>query len=406
MNNKPLNIFHLSVKNLKRKYFRSAGLILIVAVMSFALFGISIISLSLNNGLESLKMRLGADIAVVPLEHSSDYQDIILTGEPANFYFDKSLESKIAETDGVSMVTSQFFISTLSADCCSVPVQIIGFNPGTDFVVHPWIKEVYKNKLSDNQIIVGSDILVDKSKKLKFFNKTYSVVAQLEKTSTGMDCSVYTNMATVQSIVEGARNVGVNLSVDVHNADVNNSVSIILAKLTAGYDADNVITDIRRQYDGISVVKSKNVYSGIANNLGVMSSVFKVVLLVIWILSIIVLVIIFSVTVNERKKEFALLRSLGATKTKTMLMIFLESIIISFFGGLIGIAFASIIIFPFSTYIGEVLKMPFLQPAPSVLLTYVLCSLLISTASGPLSAICSIIKINKEQAYITLRDGE
>ncbi len=66
----------------------------------------------------------------------------MLTGNSSStFYFTNDIGSQIAEADGVGESTVQTYISSLAAACCDEKVQIIGFNPDTDFVITPgWLR--------------------------------------------------------------------------------------------------------------------------------------------------------------------------------------------------------------------------------------------------------------------------
>lgn len=406
MSLKPLTARQLSKNNIRSNPFRTAGLVMVAAVLSFTIFGGSVLSQSLKNGLNSLKDRLGADLAVVPLEHESDYEGIILSGEPGRFYFDQSMEQQIGEIQGVDKVSSQFFLSTLSADCCAVPVQIIGFDPDTDFVINPWITKVYDKKIGYGELIAGSDIVLDQSGTLKFFDHAYTVVAQLEKTSTGMDYSVYAGMDTMKELVDGARAVGMNLSADVYGGDVEHSVSTVLVKINRDYDADSVTTNIRRKISGISVVKSKSIFSSVANQIAVLLTFINTVTYALWLLAVLVLSLMFSVIINGRKKEFAILRSLGATRKKLGAIVLMESLYISILGGGAGLALAAMIVFPFSTYIGEILGLPYLLPDAATTFRLLAVSLLLSFAVGPAAAVYSAAKISKLETYVSFREGE
>ena len=187
MNNKPLTTGRLAISNLRRKPLRTAGLITIVALVAFVLFAGGILSTSMRNGLESMRARLGADLMVVPLGYDEGVEGIILKGEPTYFYFDKYVEQDLEKVEGVKSVSAQFFLTSLNQDCCSIPVQFIGFDPETDFSIQPWISEVYSEEVKDGELIIGSDIKADENNKLKFFGEEYSVAAKLEKTGTGLD---------------------------------------------------------------------------------------------------------------------------------------------------------------------------------------------------------------------------
>lgn len=406
MKRRPLTTNRLSVYSLRGNPFRTIGLVFVVSILAFTLFGGSVLSYSLKNGLGSLKERMGADIAVVPLEHEAEYEGIILSGEPSRFYFDKSIENQLAQIEGVNRVTSQFYISTLSAACCSVPVQVIGFNPDTDFVVRPWISKVYDKEIDDGQLVVGSNIVLNETKALMFFNKTYAVVAQLEETSTGMDYSVYANMQTVRSLVEGAREVGMNLSVDVYDADMDQSISTVLVKIGSDYDVETVTTNIRRQISGVGIVQSKSIFTTISSNLVVLQAFINTLATVLWVVAVLVLAVMFSVIFGGRKKEFALLRTLGATRGKLVRIVLAEALLISVAGGVLGTALSSMVVFPFSTKIGETLNLPYLLPAAGSVVCLAATSLVLSFAVGPIAAAYSAVKIGRAQTYVALREGE
>lgn len=361
-------------------------------------------SQSLRNGLGSLKERLGADLAVVPLDHEADYEGILLSGEPEKFYFDQSIEEQIEKVEGIDKVSSQFFISTLAAACCSVPVQVIGFDPDTDFVIQPWIAKVYREQIGDGQIIAGSDIVLNDTGTLQFFDDTYQVVAQLEKTSTGMDYSVYANMNTIKMLVAGARAAGMNLSVDVYGTDVDRSVSTVLVKIKEGYDADEVTTNIRRQISGISIVKSQNVFASTANNMDVLLTFIHAITLLLWLLAVFLLAAMFLAITNGRKKELALLRSVGATRRKICGIVLMEAFTISVLGGLLGTAAAVLILFPFSTYTRERLGLPYLLPNTAITLRLLGMSLLLSFAAGPLAAAYAAVKGSRAEVYASIRE--
>lgn len=62
MKHKALTIGRLSLLNLRQKPLRTVGLTVITAILSFVLFAGAILSVSMKNGLESVKARLGADL--------------------------------------------------------------------------------------------------------------------------------------------------------------------------------------------------------------------------------------------------------------------------------------------------------------------------------------------------------
>jgi hypothetical protein len=104
-----------------------------------------------------MENRLGADIIVVPAEAESkvSLKNLLLQGTIGTFYMDASATEKVLETEGVEKASAQIFLSSMKADCCSVKVQIIGFDPENDFVVQPWIAESLNRPLDDMEVVVG-----------------------------------------------------------------------------------------------------------------------------------------------------------------------------------------------------------------------------------------------------------
>ncbi|MDR1510933.1 MAG: FtsX-like permease family protein [Synergistaceae bacterium] len=141
---------------------------------------------------------------------------------------------------------------------------------------------------------------------------------------------------------------------------------------------------------------------------GLNALIFFIVALesIIWIMAALVLAIVFSLTVGERKKEFGILRSIGAAKTKLAALVLVESGIISFYGGVIGTFFAGLTMLPFRIYIGSVLKMPYVQPPVDRLALIFLASLLLSFAVGPAASLIPSLKAGRSDAYSVIRWGE
>ena len=91
MQEKALSTHRLSLLNLQRKPFRTAALMTVVALLSFVLFGGTIMTMSMENGIDGLKSRLGADIVVVPEGYDKDLEGVMIQGEPTYFFMNKEV---------------------------------------------------------------------------------------------------------------------------------------------------------------------------------------------------------------------------------------------------------------------------------------------------------------------------
>ena len=120
-------------------------------------------------------------------------------------------------------------------------------------------------------------------------------------------------------------------------------------------------------------------------------------------MGLIVLLAVFASAMNERKKEFAAYRIMGATRGTLIALIVKESALIGLVGGVIGIAGASLAVFPFNTLIS---RLPYLQTDALKVVVLVAISLVFAVATGLLASIVTAVKLSAPETYLTLREGE
>ncbi len=403
MKNQALTTYVIALNNLRRKSRRSAALIFLVALFAFMLFSGSILIKSLENGLNSLSDRLGADIMAVPYGYEAKLQEALLRGEPSTFYFNSGVAEAIAGVEGVQRTSPQIYVATLRAGCCSYPIQLIGYDPETDFIIRPWVSSMVDPKLADGDIYVGSSINAEPGQELQFFGLTFRVAARLDKTGMGFDTSVFMSLDTARKAAREAERLQQNpLAQDA------NLISSVMIRLANGYDVKEVANRILQAYalDGVHVVVAKNVISDVSGSLQGLTVYVAILAGILGLVSVIVLVIVFSVTFAERKREFSLYRVLGATKRKLAGIVLMEAVLIGLAGALSGIAAAALVVFPFSMYIQSVVGLPYLQPSAGMILLIGGICFLISFLTGPLSSLYTVLKLGKFELYTAIRENE
>jgi putative ABC transport system permease protein len=392
----------LPYKNIAGKPVRSAVLIILTALLSFTLFAGSITVSGLRTGLSSLENRLGADIMVVPYSATtkSNFDNIVLQGSMGYFYMDSSYFDKVAEREGISQISAQLYLATASAGCCAVPVQIIGFDPETDFTVTPWIKRTYGGTLGDLDIVIGNDLNAFVGDDIIFYGVTCHVAAKLDKTGTDIDTAVYTNKNTIIKLIESSLEKNMNEFKDI---DPDSVVSCILINVADGYSVEEVVNDINLHVKKVKAIRTTEMIAGISDSLSGISDITGVLMAGIWILVAVILALAFYMSVNERKKEFAVLRVMGASRGKLAANVMAESVIMGIIGGAVGIALGFAVIFPFNTLIEEALGLPFLMPNAGVIILYVVLAFVISILAGTISAAFSAVKISRIDTALILR---
>jgi putative ABC transport system permease protein len=403
MKTKTLKTGVLALENLRAKPVRTACLVVVAAILAFTLCGGSILAMNLRQGLVTMTKRFGADLMVVPGGAAEKAQAALLFGETGYFYFNGDIIDTIADTEGVACASPQFFLSSLSTECCDAAVQLIAYDPETDFVVQPWIAERYLGSVEDGQVVVGSRIWLRPNGTIKLFEHEYPVAAQLSKSASGLDTSIFMTMNTMRQLIDRAHAERYNFLADSYG---NNAISAVLVKAGQPENASRLAYTIRRENEGVDVLISQSIFSGISATLSGLTDYIYLLSAGLWLLAVIVLAAVFSGTIHERKKEFALLRILGATRKKLIGIVLSESSIAGIAGGVVGIVLASTVIFPFSTLISERLELPYLDAPLSNIILLIFGSLVLSALVGPLASLYSALRISGAETYFTMREGE
>lgn len=389
--------------NLIKKPARSVALLFLSAFLALSAFGGSLAVMSLQNGVDSLESRLGADIIVVPYEAATKgtYESVILQGNPGAFYMRNSVLDEISEEiEGVEQLSPQYFLVSAKAGCCSVRVQIIGFDPETDFSVQPWIERSRGGTPGDGDVIVGSTVEVSTGDTIKLFDRQCRVIGQLERTGTELDTAIYCNVNTVKELMQAAQ---VKQLVDYNGSDPDKVISSVLIKVRGDYDIDDVTGDINLHVRGVKAIRAKSMISSVSDSLAGVSSAVGVLIAVIWVLSLIIMAIAFSMINNERKKEFAVLRVLGASRKRLSIIVFKEALMLTLAGSIGGILLTLLIGALFADTFTAAVGAPFLPPPFGTVAVIGVITVAATMLAGALTSAISAKKASKQDAGVILR---
>lgn len=400
------SINSLPIKNLVRKSARSLALIFISAFLALSAFGGTVMVMSLSNGINSLSARLGADIIVTPYAATSQvsYDSVIIQGKPGQFYMDSKYYEEIkTEIEGIDKITAQFYLASAKASCCSSRLQIIGFDPATDFSIQPWVEKSYSDKLGLYDAVVGSDVTPNTDMTVEIYGKTLHVQAVLDKTGTELDSALYVDIDTMKELIRAHNEKNPNREKTI---DPDNVVSSVLIKVADGYDIDEVAGDINLHVRQVKAIRTQNMISGVSESLSGVSATISLLMAVVWILSAVILAIVFTMNINERKKEFAVLRVLGASRVKLAGLVFREAALYGFLGSLLGAGLTVLITALFTPAIENMIGLPFLLPPVPVMLIAGALTVVLTVAAGAVTAASSAVKISKIDTGLILRGDD
>lgn len=395
---------HLPLKNLTRKPGRTVALVVLTAFLAFSVFGGSVVLTSLQRGLNSMEGRLGADIIVVPAEAESkvSLKNLFLQGAIGAFYMDAGAVDRVMEVEGVAQAAPQIFLASLRADCCSVRIQIIGFDPANDFVVQPWIEESYTRALETMDVVVGCRVETEVGRILRIYDQDCRVVARLAETGTGLDTAVYCNLETIQRLLAAAEEKGISHKIDSGGEDV---VSAIYVKVSPGADVAQVNTRLNGHIRKATAVRTRSMITEVADSLSGVSNTVTLLIVAVWVLALVILLIAYAMMIHERRREFAVLRLLGLSRAKLAGEVLAESALCGLLGGVAGVLLACALIFPFTTLIESSLGLPYLMPEAGWMMLLGVLMALICGAVSALASGWSALRLSRTDPGTTLREG-
>ena len=134
------------------------------------------------------------------------------------------------------------------------------------------------------------------------------------------------------------------------------------------------------------------------------SYIVGVLIAAVWILSFFVLMIFFALTVNDRRKEFAVLRVMGVSRNGLIGSILKEVLLVGLLGGVFGVLCGFIVTVPFGNLMESKMGMPLLLPGAGQMILYVLVSICASVLAGTASSMLTVIKISKFDPSLILRE--
>ncbi|MBP5359654.1 MAG: ABC transporter permease [Treponema sp.] len=394
---KTITVKSLALSNIKKKPYRTAALTILVALASGVLFGTLLLTASIKGGFSGIKNRIGADLMIVPEGYEAQAESVLLSGEPVYFYMDRSIEETVRGIQGVEAVSSQFYLTSLSESCCDFPIQIIGFDPETDFIVRSWSRKKVKSSGTDDEelILAGSNITTEKNN-VRFFEHTHNVSARLAKSGTGMDNVIYADINSLQNIFDDAKEKGFGF---ISDGDTKSKTSVIFVKLAQGVKPDSTVARIKGAVSGIQVIQSDKFVSGLMDSISSFMIFLYAGSIIVVLITVLTLSIVFNLSINERLREFSILRVLGADFKKLRSIVFTEAGFIGSLGAVLGIFLSALILLPFNILISEKLNMPFVLSGAGQLVLFALVTFAVLVSACLVASVSGALKVSKHEVY-------
>ena len=229
------------------------------------------------------------------------------------------------------------------------------------------------------------------------------MAGKLQETGMGYDNSVFLNFNTAEELLKEPV-VKNYLAI----GDKKEVVSLITVKADKKADIEKLAKALQNKYEksNVSVETPGRLVESTRSTLKQYAACFIFVGAILTAFTFAALVSIFTITMNERKKEYGIIKSLGGSSLKIVSFTIGEAAAIGIMGSLAGSLLSVLTISLFRNLIVLHLKLPYLrQSFTSLILLTVLCTVL-SVLTGMIAAGISAAAIQGKETYALIRENE
>ncbi len=392
-----------AIKDLFSQRFICSVLFLLFFFVSVAVFSGSIFERGAINGTELTKTRLGSDIIVVPSEYGNDVQNSLFEGKACTVNLDSDWAEKISAVDGVNRVSAERYIATLNAECCSAGgIQMIAYDPKTDFTVGAWLSEQNITAPKTDEIIVGSEAGFEQGQTVSFFGREFKVIGVLDHTGMGYDTSAFISFDSAREVASTE-----GYSMVFPTEDGKEQVSMLLIDVASDQTPEEVRESIIKKYgkEGISAYSITSLVSNLMEKLSGISTLVTIFNVFLLITAGIAVFAVVSLNLFQRRVILGRLISVGVTSGKIVRLISLEYALVMIGAAISAIIITIVLMYPMESFLRSTVQMPYAQPGFGVVAWFALKTFLLDAMIAVIALVYVFSRqLKKDGALIVKED--
>jgi putative ABC transport system permease protein len=370
-------------------------------VLSGTLLVVSLAYATLARSIELSRQRLGADIMVVPARSAAQAEETFLVGSAGSFTMPNAAAYQaevLRSYQGIAAATSQLFVVSAPLPCCSVSdTMIIGFDPATDFVITPWVREWREGRgpQAPDEALVGADILAGTGGRLKLFGREFVIAGKLERTAMPFfDSGIFIPLEGVRAMVResGAKALR-TLTIG------QDEISCLLIRLKEGANADRVALQIEHDHRDRKALVVPDMVRKNAASLSVPLKGVTVLVVLQWAASLLLVGVVHAFSVNERRTELGIMKALGATDGNIRSLLLAETLVLAGAASTAGTAAGLLLTHLFAGSLFETVELPIHLPDGALIGAVTAAVLALSLLSGVLPALASAVRASRVEPF-------
>lgn len=319
-----MKYLYVAIKNLLRRPMRSGLTLLGIAIGIAMLFSFMALNEGYQAGVQNELSQMGVHMLAIAKGCPYEATQMILHGGEIEDYLSTAELQQITQFPGIERAVGMFMNQIIDGN------KTIIINGYTDeaFELKPWWVIRGERFVDANSVILPEEMAQDMGLTIGSnwvihgIDREFTVTGLLEKTGSQDDQSVYMPMETAQELFNAH---GMLTSVAIQLSDMS--------------QVENVIRMIESLPDVQAITMGQVISNAQSFMETLQALITSVVIIAIFIGAIGVMNSIFM-SVVERTKEIGMMKAVGAGSSDIFTLVWLESIILSVTGGLLGIAAA------------------------------------------------------------------
>ena len=323
-----MNIFTIPLRNLRRKALRTVILLLVFTIGILSMVAINNVSSVVGESLEKKLNQFGANILVYP---KADTLKVSYGGfDLGSLSYDIKYLNETDVTTSIQNIELKKNIGAVAPKLVIVnrimgqSVVIVGVNWKEEFKIkNYWIIDGRMPEMQ-NDILIGRrlaeflDLGINAS--VEIGAVSYKVAGVLEETGSDDDNVIFADISYLQSVSD--------------KSDLVNFVEV--SALCAGCPIEDIVAQISAKLPGTDIKALQNVVQQRISAVDFVKRLAGGVSLVIMLTASFMIALFMFSSVNERKKEIGVLRSMGYSRLNVFTIFCFEALLIGVIAGILG----------------------------------------------------------------------
>ena len=394
----------LALQNLGRRAGRTALLVMAVAICAGAILTGVVLLRSIEGSMAVGFTRLGADLLVVPQGTLTNITAALLTAEPTELTFGAAMLGRLSSVKGIRRIAPQLVFRTEASGYgpADEPVDIIAFDPARDLTVQPWLNSRLDRPLRAGDVIIGGRREEPLGSEILVFGRPLTVYGKLGKSAVGThERGLFIGFATLDDLRTIMQQIcGKKAPLEP------NRLSGVLVELAPGTTGQQARFAILANVPDVKVVSNNSMLTSIRQGLAVLLDGTLALMLVMFASTALMVGVLFSAIITERRRELGLLKAIGARRPQIVGMLLCEAALTTAVGGLIGCVLGVLLLRIFEhslVYYLDSVGVPFVWLDAASILLIALACIGATAAIGATGAFYPAWRASREQPFDLIR---